>query len=260
LGIQGLIGQQFGPYELRELIGIGGMSAVYRARGDVAVKVLLPALTTTYADQFDRMARIRLTHPHIVPIIDSGTQDNLHYIVMPLLTGGTMADPIHEGVGLVEARGQSKPCPYENVINLLLPLASALDYAHEQGVIHGDIKPGNVLFDDRGNVLLSDFGSSGTPTFMAPEVCRGEPSTPVSDQYALGVLAYLLLTGRFPFDAPSRSALKDKHLNKFPISPRDYSPTLPESAAAAVLRALAKSPDERFPTVTAFIQAFEQGI
>jgi serine/threonine-protein kinase len=296
LGIHSLIGQRLGPYELRDLIGTGGMSAVYRAsrdHRDVAVKVLLPALVGTYADQFDRMARIRLDHPYIVPIIDSGIQTALnpspswrgtfrrvlpfalrekgpgdegkkacalHYIVMPLLSGGTLADPIHSGRFYVVSPESTTFYPFHNIIVLLLWLAFALDYAHTQGVIHGDIQPGNVLFDDRKNAYLSDFGSpSGTPHFMAPEVWRGEPPTPASDQYAFGVLAYLLLTGRYPFEGPSRSALKEQHLNKFPILPSYYRPSLREGADDAVIRVLEKAPDDRFPDVAAFVQALREG-
>jgi formylglycine-generating enzyme required for sulfatase activity len=279
MGIHGLVGQQLGDYELRELLGVGGMGAVYRAyqpglRRYVAIKVLSEALADDpgYAERFTREARTAaaLEHPHIVPIYDYGTWGNLSYVVMRLLTGGALSQRIRWAGDRL-----SLPSLGETA-DLLKQLAGALDYAHSQGVIHRDIKPSNVMFDNHGNAFLVDFGIAkltqetspltdtgavlGTPTYMAPEQWRAEPPTPATDLYAVGVMAYQLVTGQVPFDAPTPYGMMHKHLNELPTPPQALRSDVPEAVGLVLERALAKQPEDRFPAVTAFAQAFERAV
>ena len=278
MSMQDFSGQVLGQYELQELLGRGGMGAVYRAyqrtlKRAVAVKVLPASLATDpdYVARFTREAETAasLEHPHIIPIYDYGVEGGTSYIVMRLLTGGTLSERMAQR----EASGQPLPSPGE-IARMLLQIADAFDYAHRQGVIHRDVKPSNIMFDSHGNAFLVDFGIAkllehtsaltatgavlGTPLYMAPEQWRAEPPTPATDQYALGVTIFQLLTGQAPFQAPTPYGLMNKHLNEPPPPPHVLRPGLPQTATVTLARAMAKSPADRFPTVMAFAQAFAQ--
>ncbi len=280
MAFQDLTGQTLGQYELRELMGVGGMGAVYRAHQkmlerEVAVKILSTSLSAEagYIERFYREAKTAaaLEHAHIVPVHDFGIQRDLSYVVMRLLTGGTLADRIQRRVDT----DRPLPSPGE-VAGLLRQVAGALDYAHSQGVIHRDIKPSNIMFDNQGNAYLVDFGIAkllsatsaltstgsvmGTPLFMPPEQWRSETLTPAADQYALGVTIYALLIGHAPYEATTPFGLMHKHLNETPTPVHHQRPELPTEVTLALERALAKRPDDRFPTVTAFAQAYEAAI
>lgn len=280
MGIQNLAGLSIGQYELQELLGLGGMGAVYRAfqpslKRSVAIKILSPALAQQpgYLERFNREAETAagLEHSHIVPIYDHGTEDGTSYVVMRYLTGGTLADRMRR------QKDERIPMPsLGEIADLLAQLASALDYAHKQGIVHRDIKPSNVMFDEHGNAYIVDFGiaklieatesltgtgvSMGTPAYMAPEQWKGEPIGPATDQYALAVMTYALCTGHPPFDGPTPYALMHKHLNEIPIPPHFQRTDLPQTAALVVERALAKAPEERFPAVGDFADAFRGAI
>ncbi|HEX3051456.1 MAG TPA: serine/threonine-protein kinase, partial [Aggregatilineaceae bacterium] len=268
MNIHTLSGTRLGQYQLYELIGVGGMAAVYRAYHPalnrfVAIKVLSPSLAQDpqYIERFDREARIAgtLEHRYIVPIYDYGVQDGISYVVMRLLTGGTLAQ-----------RTRQSALPLDQVMTLLDQLAGALDFAHSRGIIHRDIKPSNIMFDDEGNAYITDLGIAklmegttsftstgqvmGTPLYMAPEQWRAEPLTPAADQYALAVMVYGLVAGHPPFEAPTPHALMYFHLNQMP--PRVDRPGVPDAVSQVLARALAKRPQDRFPTVTQFAQAF----
>jgi Tol biopolymer transport system component len=280
MSAQNLSGQVFGQYELRELLGVGGMGSVYRAyqrtlNRAVALKILPASLAIEpdFVERFHREAETVavLEHPHIIPLYDYGVQEGTSYIVMRLLTGGTLADRFTRR----DAKRQPPPS-LTDISNLLNQLAGAFDYAHSLGVIHRDIKPNNIMFDNQGNAFLVDFGIAkllqatgrltatgsvlGTPLYMAPEQWRSEQPVPATDQYALGVTVYQLMTGRVPFQAPTPYGLMLKHLNEPPTAPHLIRPDLPEAPTLVLERALAKTPEERFPTVTAFAQAFERAI
>ncbi len=270
-------GQTLGQYELREVLGRGGMGAVYRAhqralKRDVAIKVLpgVLAAETDYVERFTREAEMAasLEHPHIIPVYDYGVEAGTSYIVMRMLTGGTLGDRMAHR----EAEGRPLPSLGE-ISQLLNQIAGAFDYAHTQNVIHRDVKPSNIMFDNQGNAFLVDFGIAkllantsgltatgavlGTPLYMAPEQWRSEQPSASTDQYALGVTIYQLITGRVPFDAPTPFGLMHKHLNEQPTALNVMRPDLPEDLNLTLARAMAKNPADRFPTVTAFAHAFD---
>ncbi len=277
MNIQDLSGQALGQYELRELLGLGGMSAVYRAyqlnlKREVAVKVLPPALARepNYVQRFSREAETAaaLEHPHIVPIYDYGVEERTSYIVMRLLTGGSLADRMMQNAGL--------PSPDE-VVRVLAQIAEAFDYAHSKGVIHRDVKPSNIMFDAHGNAFLVDFGIAkmlksttssltatgavlGTPLYMAPEQWRSERPTAATDQYALGVTLFQWLTGTMPFEADTPYSLMHMHLNQPPPPLAEWRPELPDAVGTVLQRALAKAPEDRFPSMQAFARAFENAV
>jgi serine/threonine protein kinase/WD40 repeat protein len=278
--IDNLSGRQLGPYELHELLGVGGMGVVYRAyqpklKRWVAIKVLstMTLRRVNYVERFHREAETAgsLEHRHIIPIYDYGTERGTYYVVMRLLEGGTLDERMAQHVHT------DTPLPsLGEIADVLDQLASALDYAHSRGVIHRDIKPSNVMFDTQGSAYIVDFGiakllettetltrsgvSLGTPVYMAPEQWRAEALGPATDQYALGGMAYTLVTGHLPFEVPTAYAQMHKHLHEDPIPPRVYRPELPEALEEVLANAMAKDPDDRFPTVSAFASAFAEAI
>lgn len=257
-----LSGTTLGQYQLIEVIGKGGMATVYRAyqpsmEREVAVKVMSPDLAdeAEFITRFRREAQIiaQLQHPHILAVYDFGEQGRFVYLVMRLMMGGTLANEL-----------QGRPLPVERVILLVRQIASALDYAHGQGVIHRDLKPSNVLLDSEGNASLTDFGIAkmviggavtgltspgsviGTPTYMAPEQWRSEPVDARTDVYALGVMIYQMLLGKVPFAAETPHGLMYQHLDQQPPPPRAVDPNLPPGVEPVLLRALAKHRHDRY--------------
>lgn len=280
MGIENLSGTRLGQYELRDLLGAGGMGAVYLAfqaslDRQVAVKVLNVSLVANneYIERFRREARTsaQLEHPHIVPVYDYGVDNNISYVVMRLLTGGSLADRI------AHSRETERPLPsLGETAQILRQLAGALDYAHSRGVIHRDVKTSNVMFDEQGTAFLVDFGiaklthatsaltgtgmAMGTPLYMAPEQWRGEEITAAADQYSLGIMVYAMLTGRMPFEGDTPFVLMHKHLNERPTPMIVFRADLPASVRDVVQRTLAKEASERYATCTDFAIAFERAI
>jgi serine/threonine protein kinase len=259
-------------YHVESEIGRGGMSVVYRARDPrlnrmVAVKVLPPELAYDPAirTRFTREAQTsaQLGHPHIVPIYDVGDRDGIAYFVMAHVGGGNVATLL--------AR-DPRP-PIDDVRRLLTEILDALAYAHLHGVIHRDVKPDNILLDAAtGRALVTDFGIAraieagsrltlsgiavGTPTYMSPEQAMGDRDIDGrSDIYSLGVLGYQMLTGRVPFAAGNSMALLLKHVGEQPKPIAELRPDAPRSLRDVIERALAKSPDDRWPTATAMRDA-----
>lgn len=255
-----LIGQTLGNYQVIERIGVGGMATVYRARQtnikrDVAVKVIQPGLSLNaeFIKRFEREAETiaGLSNPHIVKLFDFGQHNETVYVVMELLTGGSLQDLISQN-----------PIQPERAGRLLEQVSNALDYAHERGIIHRDLKPQNVLLDARGNAILTDFGiaklisentrltgtglAMGTPAYMAPEQWQGAKLDSRSDIYALGVLLYEMLTGQLPFLADTPAHLMFMHLQEQPRSLRAFTANIPLELDTVTQTALAKNPDQRY--------------
>ncbi|MBI5932002.1 MAG: serine/threonine protein kinase [Chloroflexi bacterium] len=271
-----LTGQQLGTYKLGDLIGVGGMSAVYESyqttvRRKVAVKVLPPqfASQADYAERFEREVQLAalLEHPHILPIYDHGTDQGISYIVMRLLTGGTLSQRLEFF---------KRPSLREALL-ILRQIGSGLDYAHKQNIIHRDLKASNVLFDTEGNAYLADFGiakllqversgltttgqAMGTPAYMSPEQWRGENVDARADIYALGIIAYILLTDEMPFQASTPYAMMHKHLHESAKLPSLLQPNLPPAVNLVMNRVLAKDPNTRYPTASSFVNALEESI
>ena len=259
-------------YDVEEEVGRGGMSVVYRAidlrlRREVAIKVLPPdlAFRPDVRARFQREAEMsaRLNHPHIVPIYSVDERDGIVYFVMGLVVG--------EPLGARLAR--LGPMPPEEARAILRAVADALAYAHAKGVIHRDIKPDNILLDaENGRPMVTDFGiaraaeadsrltvtgtAMGTPTYMSPEQAMGERDLDGrSDIYSLGVVAYQMLTGEPPFVASNTPAMLMKHVSERPLPLAERRHGLPPALCAAIERALAKRPDERWPDAAAFRDA-----
>ena len=269
-------GVELGRYQLENRVGAGGMAEVWKALDQslgrhVAIKVISETLADdrSFVLRFFREARLtaQLEHPHIVPIYDFGQVGSHIYIVMPLLQGGTLREKARGGVDLGMA------------LTWLRAIAAALDFAHSEGVIHRDVKPANVLFDRMERPLLADFGLArprsaegqltvagavvGTPVYMSPEQLRGDSLDGRTDQYALGVLAYFLLTGQPPFEANSMFVVMEKTLYEEPLLPSAIKPQLHRGVDYILLKAMEKNVDNRFPTCSHFIAALEnilQGI
>jgi len=257
-------------YRLLEMLGRGGMGIVFRAHEqaldrEVALKVLAldPVLSPDAFGRFEREARLaaRLDHPNIVPIFAVGQRQTVAFYTMRLVRGGTLEAMIDGHVTL----------GFEHTLDILRDVARALDYAHGQGVIHRDIKPANVLIGDSGHAMVSDFGIAtalgvdgpsgsgtgivGSPGYMPPEQWRGEEIDARGDQYALGVMAFEMLTGHRPFETVKVQDLMRLHLSAPVPSAAAVRPGLNPVVDAAIRRAMAKHPSERFATATAFIES-----
>ena len=261
-------GVNLGPYRIVEQIGRGGMASVYKAyqpalARHVAIKVL-PAFFTEdpgFRERFQQeaIAVAKLRHPNILQVFDYGEQDGITYLVSEFIDGGTLADQV------------GSPLPLDYTVKILTPIANALDYAHARGVLHRDVKPSNILLSRDSTPILSDFGLAkmigsqprltvsgatvGTPEYMAPEQGEGAVIGPAADQYALGVVAYEMLTGRVPFTAETPLAVLISHMHKPLPLPRSINPALSESVEFTLLKALAKVPGDRFPVLGQFVGA-----
>jgi serine/threonine protein kinase/ligand-binding sensor domain-containing protein len=269
------IGKTLGAYQVLEQIGQGGMATIFKAYHPamdryVAVKILASHFTQdeTFVPRFTQEARTlaRLEHPHVLPVYDYGEQQGVTYLVMRYIEAGTLKD-------LISQRG---PLELEQAARILDQVGRALGYAHSQGVIHRDIKPANVLIDARGDAFLTDFGIAkivagtaqytatgaivGTPAYMSPEQGLGEPADQRSDIYALGVVLYEMVTGQVPFEAETPLAVLLQHVNSPMPPPRQVKPDLPEAVERVILKALAKSPDDRFQKAEDVIEAFRKAL
>ena len=251
-----------GDYEIRGQIGRGGMAAVYLARDlrlnrRVAIKVLLPELSSihTMAARFNREAQIAaaLSHPNIIVLHSVESAGGLHFLVMSFVEGCSL-DLLVREIGAL-------PVPLAQLV--LLEVARALQYSHGEGVVHRDVKPGNILLDVRGRAVVTDFGIAraaeaphltqtgtavGTPSYMSPEQCMGRQATAASDQYSLGVVAYELLTGSRPFVGATLE-IQWAHATATARPVSALRPDCPPTVAAAVMRMLEKLPEDRWPSL-----------
>ncbi|HEY3140406.1 MAG TPA: Stk1 family PASTA domain-containing Ser/Thr kinase [Acidimicrobiales bacterium] len=255
-----------GRYELHQRLGRGGMAEVYLARDQmldrpVAVKVLFPALATDpgFVERFRREAQraAGLNHPNIVGVYDWGEANGTYFIVMEYVEGESLAEQIHR-------EGRLHP---DRAAEIAADTAAALGFAHSNGgVIHRDVKPGNVLITREGGVKVADFGIAraisdssdanltktgsvmGTATYFSPEQARGVAIDPRSDVYSLGCVLYEMITGHPPFSGENAVAIAYKHVQEAPVAPRRIDPALPETLEAIILKCLAKNPANRYPS------------
>jgi basic membrane protein A len=269
-----LIGQSIGRYHILEQLGEGGMATVYKAfdtrlERDVAIKVIRRNAFPVEQHElvlkrFEREAKAlaKLNHPNIVGVIDYGEYEDSPYLVMPYFPGGTLKERL------------GKPVPWQDAVRLLLPIAHALQFAHEQGILHRDVKPSNILITRSGEPMLSDFGIAkileggettaltgtgvgvGTPEYMAPEQWTGMACLQ-SDVYSLGVIFYELITGRKPYVADTPAAILLKQATEPFPRPIQYVPDLPEKVERILLKALAHAPEDRYQTMGEFAAAIE---
>jgi serine/threonine-protein kinase len=261
-----------GRYELEELVGAGGMSSVFRARDrvlerDVAVKVLHAGLAadSDIVARFGREARLvaGLAHQNIVTVIDRGEHEGGPFIVFEYIAGENLKQ-------LVARRG---PLPPARAVELAIEVAHGLSFAHRQGFVHRDVKPQNVLLNGRGEAKVTDFGIArplavsagetqtgtvlGSCDYISPEQAQGRRVGEQSDVYSLGIVLYELLTGEVPFGGENFVAVAMQHINAQPAPLRSKRPELPARLEAAVAKALAKDPADRFETMSAFADELE---
>jgi len=260
-----------GRYELEELVGSGGMSSVFRARDRMLERnVALKILHAHYSEDDDTIERFRrearavaqLSHPNIVTVIDRGEEDGRQFIVFEYVEGLTLKEVVAE-------RG---PLPVRDAVDLAIGVARGLAFAHAHGLVHRDVKPQNVLLNGDGKPKVTDFGIArsldvqgvtqtgtvlGTSHYIAPEQASGQPVDAQSDVYSLGAVLYELLTADPPFDGENFVAVALKHVHQPAPSVLDRRPDVPLRLAAAVDRALAKRPGDRFPTMDAFAAELE---
>ncbi len=271
-----IVGQSVGRYHILEQLGEGGMATVFKAydtrlEREVAIKVIRRDAFPVEQHElilkrFEREAKAlaKLNHPNIVGAIDYGEYEDSPYLVMPYFPGGTLK------ARLMQQPGQS--ISWQEAAEIILPIARALQFAHEQNIIHRDIKASNILLTLSGEPMLSDFGIAkildnadtsaltgsgaaiGTPEYMAPEQWTGKTS-PQSDMYSLGVVFYEMVTGRKPFIADTPAAILLKQVNEgFPL-PSQFAPDLPQAVENILLKTLAKNPEDRYADMAAFVKA-----
>jgi len=268
-----LVGQTVNRYHIIEQLGEGGMATVFKAydvrlERYVAIKFIRSelAIDSTFLHRFHREAKAlaQLSHPNIVKVLDYGEHNFSPYLVMEYLPGGTLKEKL------------GKPMIYQDAARLLIPIARAVDYAHQHKIIHRDLKPSNFLLTDSGEPMLSDFGIAkilesdmsggltgsgvgiGTPEYMAPEQAYGKPVDCRADIYALGVVFFELVTGQKPYRADTPMAVILKHISDPLPNPRQINPTLPDVVEQVIYKALAKNPEERYDTMAAFANALER--
>lgn len=264
-----LVGRVIGNrYEIIEKIGEGGMATVYKAKCNilkryVAVKVLRDEFTTDeeFIKRFNTEAQsaASLTHPNIVSIYDVGHEENIYYIVMELVQGKTLKDIINEDGTL----------PWKWALNVSIQVASALEMAHRNSIVHRDIKPHNIIITEDGIAKVTDFGIAkavsnstitafgttiGSVHYFSPEHARGGYTDAKSDLYSLGVVMYEMLTGRVPFDADTPVSIALKHMQEKPIEPIKLNPTIPYAVNKIIMKAMEKDPNERYQSATEMLK------
>ena len=262
-----------GRYDIRRELARGGMGRVFEAgdvkhRRAVAIKVLDPDLSaaigpTRFRAEIETAAR--LSHPHIVPLFDSGEADGLFYYVMPLVTGESLRQRL----------GRERQLPVEDAVRIAGDVAGALQYAHDQGLVHRDVKPENIILSG-GHALVLDFGIArssdgvpsaetrtmaavGTPAYMSPEQSAGSSVDGRTDQYALACVVYEMLAGQPPFGGPTGDNILHQHRTVDARPVTALRPTAPQGAGRAIARALAKAPADRYPRMAAFAEALATG-
>lgn len=266
--------QGIGRWRIVERLGAGGMGNVYRAvpketledEESVALKLMHEALSSQadFQERFRREVQVSksLQHPNIARVEDFGEDSGNLYLALEFIEGETMEDRIRD-----------RALTVEETLELVRPLADALEYAHQRKIVHRDLKPANVMITNKGRVVLMDFGLAravdvssftptglalGTPSTMAPEQVFGAKPSPAMDQYALGVILYRMLSGRHPFQADQVEHMMFQHINQDPDPLTAHNSELPKAISDVVLRAMAKVPEERFASVAELLDNLER--
>ncbi len=261
-------------YEILEQIGSGGMATVYKARchvlnRNVAVKVLREEYTTDseFIKRFnvEAQAAASLTHPNIVSIYDVGSEGDLHYIVMELIQGQTLKEIIKENGVL----------PWKWSVNISIQIASALEMAHRNNIVHRDIKPHNIIINEDGIAKVTDFGIAkavsnstitafgttiGSVHYFSPEHARGGYTDAKSDIYSLGVVMYEMMTGKVPFDADTPVSIALKHMQEEAVDPREINSTIPECVSKIIMKAMQKEPNMRYASATEMLRDLREAL
>ncbi len=266
--------KQIGKYRLLKELGRGGMGEVYLAKDTeigekIALKILPPELTRSpqYVERFRREASAvsRLDHPHIIKVYEVGEDEGMHFIAMEYLGGAPLSS-------LIQKRG-SLPIP--DAAKIIIDVAEALDFAHSSGVIHRDIKPDNILSDEKGEFKVMDFGIArmeegtqltvtgtimGTPEYMSPEQASGRKVDQRTDIYSLGIVFYEMLTGKVPFHAETALEVIQMHIARAPESPRAHNPEIPGNVAAIIDKMVEKKPADRYASFRHMINALARAV
>ena len=264
-----LVGKIIGNrYEILEKIGVGGMATVYKAKCHVlnryvAIKVLKDEFTTD--EEFIRRFNIEaqaaasLSHPNIVSIYDVANEGNLYYIVMELVKGKTLKQIINEDGAL----------PWKWSVNIVIQIASALETAHKNNIVHRDVKPHNIIITEEGVAKVTDFGIAkavsnstitafgttiGSVHYFSPEHARGGYTDAKSDIYSLGIVMYEMLTGRVPFDADTAVSVALKHMQEKPVEPMKLNPSIPFAVNKIIMKAIQKEVSLRYQSATEMIR------
>lgn len=270
-----LVGKTIGRYQVVEELGQGGMATVYKAMDtrlerEVAIKLIRksafsPEALRRVLERFEREAKslARLSHANIVKVFDFGKFEGSPFLVLEYLPGGTLRDAL------------GRALPWRTAIQLLLPVARALHYAHQNGIIHRDVKPSNILLRENGEPMLTDFGIAkllaaddshtltasgvgiGTPMYMPPEQGMGKKIDARADVYALGIVLYELITVHKPYQADTPMEMVLKQMNEPLPRPTQFVPDLPEAVEAVLIKALGRQPEDRFESMEGFVRALE---
>lgn len=274
-----LIGQQLGDYKIVDVVGRGGMGRVYKGHDEklqryAAVKVfdaegVVGDDLDEYRERFQREARAvaRLRHPNIVDLYQFGQSGSLYYMAMTMVEGRDLRTV------LKEYAAAGKRASHEEIVRIMTDVASALDYAHAEGVIHRDVKPSNIMIMADGHAMLTDFGLAlnvpegtigstfGSVHYIAPEQAMNSAmAVPQSDLYSLGVVLYEMLAGKVPFDDQSAMSVALRHLSDPPPPLRKHNPDISPEVESMVLRTLDKDPERRYLTGDAFVRALEDAL
>lgn len=270
--------RKFGRYQVIESLGKGSTSTVYKAHDplldrDVAIKAIHAQLSIQpgFVERFEREARAlaHLQHPNIVRIYDMGHEADIYFMVVELVSGETLK------IRLQSIRKKKQLMPLREIDLISTAVCDAVDYAHLARLVHRDLKPANVIFNERNKPMLTDFGIVkmldspshtaigsllGTPLYMSPEQCKGQSGDQRCDIYSLGVMLYEMCTGKLPFRSRSMAGILKAHISKPPPPPRQLNSHIPLALETALLKALAKDPDDRYQTASELSQAFSTAL